>query len=213
MKPRLGTSLLLFLSAYSPLTLIVGAKDFKISTWNFEHPRAAWAGLIVGLASVVVLAVVMKKLRGQHSIQVKSITGRAGDLINYSIPYLVTFVTVEKFFELQNFIAFALFMTLLFVLTWRTQSLFLNPILAVMGYGLYEVQFQEGTSDRGGVFLIKGELGTTESVRILRLSQFLYLATKQPKKEENNDGGQPTATIGELEEAPTGAGQGNLLDH
>ena len=108
-------------------------------------------------------------------------------MINYTIPYLVSFVTVDKFFELPNLIAFALFMTLLFVLAWRTQSLFINPILAVMGYGLYDVQFQEGGSDRESVFLVKGQLEPGMSARILRLSQFLYLATKETQKGEDDE--------------------------
>jgi hypothetical protein len=176
--------LLIFLSAYAPLVVIVVAKDFDFDQLEFGHPRAGWISLVLGLLAVAVLYAAMTTLHGQYPIQVKTVKGRAGDLINYSIPYLAAFVTVDKFFELPNVVAFALFMALLFVLTWKTQSLFINPILAVMGYSLYDVQFQEGTTDRDGVFLIKGELWPEERVRILRLSQFLYLATKEEQTNE-----------------------------
>ena len=113
--------------------------------------------------------------------------GRSGDLINYSIPYLVTFVTVDKFFELSNLVPFVLFMALMFLLTLKTQSIFINPILAAMGYGLYDVQFKEGNAEKDGVFLIKGELSPKSNVRIIRLSQFLYLAIRPNMEGETNE--------------------------
>jgi hypothetical protein len=187
MKPRFWTSLLIFLSAYAPLALIVAAKDFEFDKLSFAHKVGSLIGIGLGAASILVLCIVMRALPGQHPITITEVKGRAGDLINYSIPYLVTFVTVDKFFELSNLIAFALFMALMFVLTWKTQSLFINPILALLGYGLYDVQFQEGANAREGIFLVKGEFFPKAAVRIVKLSQFLYLATKETSSKDDHE--------------------------
>lgn len=187
MKPRPLISLLIFLSAYAPLALIVVAKDFDWEKQKFAHFAGSMVCLGVGFASLIVLQVVMKAFPGQHPVEIKSVKGRSGDLINYSIPYLVTFVTVDKFFELSNLVPFVLFMALMFLLTLKTQSIFINPILAAMGYGLYDVQFKEGNAEKDGVFLIKGELSPKSNVRIIRLSQFLYLAIRPNMEGETNE--------------------------
>ncbi len=179
MKPRFFISLLIFLSAYAPLALIVAAKDFDWDRHAFAHLQGSWACLGLGFLSLIVLKSTMEAFRGQHPVEIKSVKGRSGDLINYSIPYLVTFVTVDKFFELSNLVPFGLFMALMFLLTLKTQSLFINPLLAAMGYGLYDVEFQEGEVEKAGVFLVKGEIRPKMPVRMVRLSQFLYLATGQ----------------------------------
>ena len=187
MKPRLFISLLIFLSAYAPLAVIVAVKDFNWETHKFAHIEGSIVCLVVAFLSIVVLRAVMKAFPGQHPVVIKSVKGRSGDLINYSIPYLVVFATVDKFFELSNFLPFTLFMALMFLLTLKTQSIFINPILAAMGYGLFDVQFQEGKVEKEGVFLIKGELIPKAGVRIVRLSQFLYLASGEDNNGEQNE--------------------------
>jgi hypothetical protein len=191
MKPRFLPSLLIFFSAYAPLALIVAAKDFDFKTYAFAHRTPALVVLEIACISVLMLCVVMRALPGQHPVTVTSVKSRAGDLINYSIPYLVAFVTVDKFFELSNFVSFMLFMALMFMLAWKTQSLFINPILAVIGYGLYDVEFEEGPADRPikreGVFLVKGEFSQSTTVRIMKLSQFLYLATTEPTEGDHHE--------------------------
>jgi len=183
MKPRFWTSLMLFVSAYAPLGVIVAAKDFDYTKFSFQHPWGCGVALTLAVLSVLLLWFVMQRLPGQHPVEVKTVKGRAGDLVNYAIPYLVTFVTVDEFFQAANLIAFGLFMALLFILTLKTQSLFINPVLAVMGYGLYDVEFREGKHTREGVLLCRGELSPGGTVRILRLSQFLFLATTKPEPE------------------------------
>jgi hypothetical protein len=199
MKPRLLPSFLIFLSAYAPLSVIVAAKDFDYEKHVFAHQRGCMIGLGIATGSVLLLLIIMRMYHGQHPVTVNSVKGRAGDLINYSIPYLVTFVTVDKFFELPNLVAFSLFMLLMFILTYKTQSLFINPILAVLSYGLYDVEFSDGSHERDGVFLVRGEFSAQSQVRIIQLSQFLYLGTTI-KKGEQNDTKQLEGSSGKTQE-------------
>jgi hypothetical protein len=70
-----------------------------------------------------------------------------------------------------------LFMALLFFLTVKTQSIFINPVLAMRGYGLFAVEFEESGKAKSGVFLAKDVVKAGASCRVERLSQFLYLVT------------------------------------
>ena len=185
MKPRFFISLLIFLSAYAPLALIIVAKDFDWDNHTLAHVKGSLICLGLGFLSVIVLKAVVEAFPCQHPVEIESVKGRSGDLINYSIPYLVTFVTVDKFFEFSNLVPFGLFMSLMFILTFKTQSIFINPILAAIGYGLYDVQFKEGDTEKDGIFLIQGELSPKSNVRIVRISQFLYLAAEQNNEPES----------------------------
>jgi len=181
MKPRFLISFLIFLSAYAPLSLIIAAKDLNWQKWTFAHRNGSLICLVIAVLSVVILRFVITAIPGQYPAKVISVKSRSGDLINYSIPYLVTFVTVDNFFEIPNLAAFITFMALMFILTLKTQNLFINPILAVWQYGLYDVQFQEGAKQKEGIFLVKGDFSSDSQVRILKLSRFLYLATIENK--------------------------------
>ncbi len=56
MKPRIFTSILLFIGAYSPLILAVKDWDFNCSKY-FKHPLAIYIMLGVALLSVTVSVV------------------------------------------------------------------------------------------------------------------------------------------------------------
>ena len=56
MKPKLFTAILLFISAYSPLFIILAVKDFDFSsTHAFNHPITVAIMLLLTLASITLL--------------------------------------------------------------------------------------------------------------------------------------------------------------
>ena len=85
--------------------------------------------------------------------------------------------------SIQDIIAFSVFMSLLCILTIKTQSLFVNPILAILGYGLYDVQFKENEILKNGIFLSRQDLIVGELYKIKKESKFLYIVTGTVKKE------------------------------
>jgi hypothetical protein len=54
--------------------------------------------------------------------------------------------------------------------------------LAIRGYGLFEVEFEESGRVKTGVFLARLELKPGASYMMERLSQFLYLATRKTEE-------------------------------
>jgi hypothetical protein len=176
MKPRLWASFTIFVSAYAPLALLFGVRDFDEQAKWFKHPSLVFGGLAFAVVSVVLLLWVFAKLQGQFTVRVTKLELRSNDLMNYSIPYVISFFSVD-FGKWQDASAFGLFMALLFVLTLKTQSLFINPVLAVTGYGLFDVEFEESGKGKSGIFLTKLELKPGTTYRLERLSQFLFIAT------------------------------------
>ena len=182
MKPRIWASLIIFVSAYAPLSLLFAVRDFDDQAKGFfKHAPIVCAGVILAVASLVLMSCIFRSLHGQFTAKVTKVELRSNDLMTYSIPYLISFFSVD-FGKSQDVAALALFMGLLFVLTLKTQSLFINPILAVGGYGLFNVEFEESGKTKSGIFLSKLDFKPDARYRMERLSQFLFIATSKAEE-------------------------------
>jgi hypothetical protein len=174
MDTRLFTSIVIFVSSYSPLAIILLIKDFNTATHWFDHPRTCVIALIVAVVSVLVLIIVVAMLRGGgFPVTVRRISNRSNELVNYTIPYMISFFAFNLG-SWQDLASFGWFMALMCFLTIRTQSLFINPILAFMGFGLYDVEYEENAVSKQGIFLSRRELTIGQQCQIARVSYFLY---------------------------------------
>ncbi len=178
MKPRLWLSLVIFLSAYAPLSALFAIRDYSIDHRWFNHPKFVFVSLAVAAISVILLFKTMSFVTGQYLVKVNRISLRSNDLVNYSIPYLISFFGVD-FGKVQDVLALLLFMVLLFLLTLKTQSIFINPVLAFRAWGLYEVEFEESGKAKTGVFLSRVELKPGARYQMDRISQFLYVVASE----------------------------------
>lgn len=182
MKPRIGTSLLIFISSYSPLALILLIRDLRpVDAWYRAwpaHPVTAFLLIGVAVASVWLLLVAMRAIRHGSAVVIASVSNQSGELVNYSIPYMISFFGFGLG-DLKEVAAFAVFLALMFVLTVRTQNIFINPILALRGYGLYDVEYGEGGESRQATFLSKLELKREQAYRVRRINRFLYVVTEE----------------------------------
>src|ERR1051325_5453476 len=95
MKPRLWASFIIFVSAYAPLSLLFAVRDVEDATSRFKHPGFVVGSLALAVASVALLLWIFAKLRGQFTVSVSRVELRSNDLMNYSIPYVISFFGVE----------------------------------------------------------------------------------------------------------------------
>lgn len=176
MKPKIWTSILLFISAYSPLFLILAVKDFDFkSSFQLQHPAAVYIMLSISALSIVILFLILKSMsRGNLPVTIKSVKNRSIDLINYTIPYILSFFG----FDLSKWgdvISLAIFLIIMLVLTITSRSLFLNPILAFAGYSLFDVNYEYNGKEKSIAILSKLEIKDGEQFYIKKLTRFLYL--------------------------------------
>src|SRR5216110_3258827 len=108
MKPRLWASFIIFVSAYAPLAMLFAIRDFDDAAKRFKHPQFVIGSLVVAVTSVVLLLWVFKKIQGQFIVKVSKVELRSSDLMNYSIPYVISFFSVD-FGKWQDLSAFVLF--------------------------------------------------------------------------------------------------------
>ncbi len=69
------------------------------------------------------------------------------------------------------------------VLTITSRSLFLNPILAFAGYGLYDIDYEFNGNTKSIAVLSKFELKTGQKFYIKSLTRFLYLIKEKVKND------------------------------
>lgn len=154
MKMRLLPALILFLGSYFPLSLILVVQDIKEVSWKepicniaaistCHLPELANSGralslLVICALSLLLLIVMMKGLSAYSNLKVVDSKSVPNDLINYVFPYVVSFMGLDLGAE-GKFYGFLLFILLMFVITYRSGQILMNPLLLVAGWQLYEL--------------------------------------------------------------------------
>ena len=176
MKPRILTAILLFISAYSPLILILAVKDFDFDCcYNFHHPFTIWTLLFVSAISIFLLFYSIGSIKkGNMPVKIVEVQNRSVDLINYTIPYIVSFFGFDLA-KTDDVVSLSIFMLLMLILTIKSKSVFLNPILLIAGYNLYDLKYEFNQKTESRIVLSKYETKRGEQYYIRSLTRFLYL--------------------------------------
>ena len=180
MKIWFPTSILLFISAYSPLMLILAVKDWDFERTNyFKHPITIFIILGLAIFSILLLFWSFSRLkRGNMPVTIISVKNRSADLINYTIPYIVSFFSFDLS-KMEDVISLLIFLILMFVLTLKSKSVFLNPILLCKGYNLYDIEYSFDGNKSSQILLSKDEPCPNDKFYIRSLTRFFYITTKK----------------------------------
>lgn len=156
MQIKLIPAVLLFVASYFPLALIVAVQDVKTEFWarsvcqhaqfwlNCELPRLANPGLAYSLIAVCSLSLifflwVLQHFHGSTQMTIEESKAIPNDLINYVFPYIVSFMGVELS-STGKMLGFGLFMIWLFLISYRSGQILMNPLLLAVGWQLYEIR-------------------------------------------------------------------------
>jgi hypothetical protein len=155
---RLYASIIVFLGSYLPLSLILLAQDFRYDLLNskFCFPLAG-ATDICGLPlrnpefSIPIFAVcllcfftalfVLGTLTPNRPIQVIEAKYVPSELMSYTLPYVVSFMSID-YQDTGKFVGLIIFLIWMFLITFRSGQLIMNPILIVFGWRLHEIKYR-----------------------------------------------------------------------
>ncbi len=190
LRLRPWASLLLFLSAYAPLMAILILKDIDpASPWWVRSPVYCTILLLLGVVSCVTTLATVRGLSGGLPVVVTKAANRSGDMFSYTIPYLLSFVRIDPH-DWQTVAGLCIFMGMLFVMAYRTQTVFINPVLAMAGYMLVDCTFRRDDKERQALVITRAPIGMGETHHVTQLSYYLYIAT--PVAAPNGDGHAPS---------------------
>ncbi|MEQ8694889.1 MAG: hypothetical protein RIC85_06235 [Gammaproteobacteria bacterium] len=129
------------------------------------------------VATLLALAIVSPKV----PIVVRSLKYVPTDLMNYTLPYVVSFMSLD-YQEAGKFIGFVIFLVWMFWITYRSGQIVLNPILIAFGWRLYDItySFPGKETERSALALVSGHLGPDERHNQLAFQEILVI---KPKRE------------------------------
>lgn len=180
MKPKLFTAILLFISGYSPLFAILLVKDFdfKISH-NFKHPYIDYSIISLIVLSIILLFYSINSIeKGEIVGKITSIKNRSTDIINYTIPYMLSFFGVDLS-KPEDLIGISIFILILLLLTITSNSIFINPVLAMAHYGLYDIEYEFDGKKFSTVLLTKNDVHVGDRCYLRSLTRFLYFTNEK----------------------------------
>ncbi|GHT67762.1 hypothetical protein FACS1894110_13850 [Spirochaetia bacterium] len=140
--------------------------------------------LSVVLFSIIMLFIIIGAYKKGDVITIKKVENRSTDIINYTIPYLLSFISMDLSSP-ADLISIGIFLTILMALTITSKSTFINPILAIVGYGLYDVSYSYGDNIYSKIVLSKKELNLGKKYHYNRLNQFMGLITEVIDEEQD----------------------------
>lgn len=198
MQRRSATNLIpsiaIFISGYTPLFLIMMIKDVQAIIWltytlnspflgltqlnlpvglAFKNIYVVCGLLFIALSSLGILWFVLNNITNNpFEITVVKAKSRSSEVVNYTIPYMISFVAFDLS-KWQDLLSLLIFLGILCLLSIRSQSIFINPILAALGYGLYDVSYKESSKLKECVMLSKRDLAAEEVFKYKKINNYM----------------------------------------
>lgn len=137
---KLWVRIVLFTSSFSPLAIIWGLNfrniTFLLYKWNIS---ILWPIILIILFSVALLILCLEKNRRNNNPQrIKVVSSE--NLNNSHIEYLLTYVFAFLPLGNYSFIAFLIFMIVLLVVYLKSNLLYVNPVLTLLGYNIFKIK-------------------------------------------------------------------------
>ncbi|HIS88786.1 TPA: hypothetical protein IAA87_05140 [Candidatus Avigastranaerophilus faecigallinarum] len=152
MKNRLNNLIrwILFFIAYYPLFLILLIQHSKlidrIFAWDFTNFRFIelndvflW-GIILGLIIFAIITIFLKFQNNTNTIQYKvlSIKDISHETLNYILTYLIVFLSLDMNSP-KMILSIILLLFIIGLIYINSNMLYVNPILQLLGYSIYEL--------------------------------------------------------------------------
>lgn len=169
--PTIFIRCMLFMCSYFPLTLIVCVLQYHIWPWWV----LALLGGVAGLGSVgVTLCYLwyMQHTVAYQQVKVNDFSTHDADVMSYIASYLVPFVTFPLGGRKQ-ILTLLIFMAVLMIIYVRSNMIYINPVLNIFGYHLYEVEVEH--SRRAHYYIARKPLERGCDIRFVVLSDDIYL--------------------------------------
>jgi hypothetical protein len=160
--------LLLFLSSYAPLFAVFALLDTFGKGW--PSIVCVVAAVLGGLIPFVVLPLVKRRVF-PLPLHVATSQIRDGDAIAYIATYLVPFAAIAATSTREK-LALGLFFAMIAAIYVRSELFYINPLLALRGYRLFQVVTPKGTS---AVLITRRRFLASESdLSARRLGSYVY---------------------------------------
>tara|TARA_R110001606_G_C15398475_1_gene652547 strand:- start:6662 stop:7030 length:369 start_codon:yes stop_codon:yes gene_type:complete len=120
---------------------------------------------------------VLKSLPADHELTVKEAKTVPNDLINYVFPYVVSFMGLDLSSD-GRFYGFLVFLVWMFIITYRSGQILMNPILLALGWQLHELEVVTSGKDRSVIALARAKVYPGDTLKSCVIHG-IYVLTKR----------------------------------
>jgi len=131
-------------------------------------------------SSIITIKAVKSVVDGLPVVVTKA-ANKSGDMFSYTIPYMLSFMRVDLG-DWKTLLSLALFLTVLFVMAYRTQTVFINPILAIVGYMLIDCTFKRDDKEMQALIIAREPIIAGNSIKLDKFSHYLYVRVDSGQK-------------------------------
>jgi hypothetical protein len=159
MKLRVMAAACIFLGSYLPLSLILLAQNYDYAyahapfCWDIfrsrsgcvlplKNPSFALGIFLICLGCFAVTLAALKLARTKRSIVVVECKHVPAELMNYVIPYVVSFMSID-YQDVGKFVGLLIFLGWMFWITYKSGQIILNPLLTAFNWRLYELTYRD----------------------------------------------------------------------
>lgn len=177
-KLRSWVKIALFLSSYIPLYLIIIARNWwtTVEVGRYTIPWIAVFFVALTIFSGYALRKVLS-LRRSEEPKPRDIDSyrRKNDLLtNYLVAYIVPFANIDLT-TIGGWAALLVFFFVLASIQINSDQLYTNPVLALIGYDIYEIDDSDGRSS-DLIVIKRNENISGQSIDVVQISDNIYLS-------------------------------------
>lgn len=168
-----------FLSAYSPLLIMLGVRSYYLGRGSEALGYVLFA--VVGLVLSVISVLSIRKHSNVRSIRIKTAVSNNAVYVTYLSTYVlpVGYLLVESWSDAKVSLILV-YLALLGIVHLRSGLFAGNPFLLVAGYHIYQVT----TYDRRALTLLsKGEILSNDRLLVYQLSFDTVFRSERPRSE------------------------------
>lgn len=185
LRLRFWASLLIFISGYAPLLVILAIKDLQLAG-AYPVPQHPWRFgtlLVLAIMSTALVLGAVRTIRSGLAVEVTKAANKSGEMFGYTIPYVLSFVRIDLG-DWQTLVSLFIFLSMMFAVAYRTQTVFVNPVLAVAGYMLIDCTFKRAGTETQAMVITRVPIKIGGTYTFERLSHYLYAAAEPEQQQE-----------------------------
>jgi hypothetical protein len=155
MQPRQFAAIMIFVGSYLPLSLILLVQNYRYSALRddicinlsrpgcdlpLKNPILATSIFVACVLCLIATLVILSRLRPKREICLKEVSYVPADLMNYTLPYVVSFMSID-YQDSGKFVGLIIFLAWMYWISYKSGQIILNPVLIVFGWCLYNVKY------------------------------------------------------------------------
>lgn len=173
-QPKILTAIVIFLGSYLPVTVVMflrtlefGSNDhgfrgvFNAEFWKPKvHDVGAWCTFLA-LLCFVITVIILKTVKAKQEVVMYSVECAPAEFMSHTFPYIVSFTDTD-YTAPSKFLSLCVFLAWLFMITYKSGQIILNPLLIILGWQLHNVTYKFSGSDN----TVKGRALARENLQI-----------------------------------------------